>query len=181
MTAHELIKYKMTQKESQIWDAYVEEILRECENVNLRAVFNTNIEDRLRNREPWGPILGYSEEDGYYQVWQGDGRTIHIMYQTKSKEEAMKAFFSNIAHDFSYRYVTDNKKEMDEIKKREWNYATEYDYRKYWFELALYFCGIVMDKMDFEKEVARYEGSLNHQHNPAIWVYDGEKKAFVFI
>ena len=38
-----------------------------------------------------------------------------------------------------------------------------------------------MDKMDFEKEVARYEGALNHHHNPSLWVYDREKKAFVFI
>lgn len=180
MTAYELIKYQMTWEETQVWEALVEEILRRFEKVDLMAVYNTNIEDRLRNKEPWGPILGYSKRDGYYQVEDGDKGTVHITFKSESQDEAMRAILSDMAHDFSYRYVADNKKEIDNIKKKEWDYDTEYDYRKYWFELALYFCEIVMDRADFEKEVASYEGYLNHHHNPDLWRYDVEKKEFVF-
>lgn len=181
MTAYELIKYQMNRDEMQVWEALVEEILQRCEKVDLMAVFHTNIEDRLRNKKPCGPILGYSEKDGYYQVEDGDRGTVHITFKSKSKEEAMRAILSDLASDFSRQYVIENKKEIDNIKKKEWDYDTEYDYRKYWFELALYFCEIVMDREDFEAEVRDYEKSLNHHHNPDLWRYDVEKKEFVFI
>lgn len=179
MTERELLKYQMTREETLVWEALVEEILRRCEKVDLMAVYNTNIEDRLRKKEPWGPVLGYSKRDGYYRVEEGDKGSIHILMRTKSKEEAIRAILSDMAHDFSYRYVADNMSEINNIKKKEWDYDTEYDYRKYWFELALYFCEIVMEQADFEAEVRDYEKSLNHHHNPDLWRYDVEKKEFV--
>ena len=163
------------------------------------------LEKYLMPRLPYYGARGYSEEDGYYDVQEGDRGELHAAMLTHSLEEAVSEKLIQVAHDISYEYVVRNRKEIDAAQQKEWRYCreygpvkdgrcevriiknsswkydTEYDYRKYWFEMALAFLEKVLDRGQLEAEIQRYEGFMNHHFKEKFWSYDSQRHEFIII
>lgn len=203
MTERELVQYKMTQKEQETWDSFCQIICDKCSLMDTPPMDWNILEQYLMVRLPFYGARGYSEEDGYYDVQEGDRGELHVVMCTPSLKEAVLEKLLKVAHDMSYSYVIRNRKEIDAVQQKEWRfhkeygpmkegkceiriiknnswkYDTEYDYRKYWFELALSFLGKVLDCEALDLQIARYEGLMNYHFQKKFWSYDLREREFI--
>lgn len=203
MTDRELLQHKMALKEQMVWKAFCRIISRKCALMDTPPMNQGLLENYLMARVPYYGVRGYSKEDGYYDVQEGDRGELHVAMRTHSLDEAVAEKLIQIAHDMSYAYVVKNQKEIDAahqakwrycrergpvkdgvcemkvIENSGWEYDAEYDYRKYWFELALVFLGRALDDGRFHEQIIRYEGLMNYHFQERFWVYDLQKQEFV--
>lgn len=205
MTERELARYNMTSRERDVWDSFCKLISEKCSLMDTPPMDWDLLEKYLMPRLPYYGARGYSEEDGYYDVQEGDRGELHVAMLTQSLDEAILEKLIQVAHDMSYEYVVQHQREIDAVQQERWHsrkeygptengkceiriienssweYDAEYDYRKYWFELALAFLGKVLDHGQLEAEIQRYESFMNHHFEEPFWSYDLQKREFVIL
>lgn len=203
MTERELLYYQMTPAEHIVWETFCRTIADKCMLMDTPPMDRKLLERYLMIREPFDFARGYSEQEGYYDLQEGDRGDIYILMHTHSLNEAVSQKLSRIAQDISYQYVLHNEKKIDMINQKKWHYYEEdgpiengrcstkvlendeweydavYDYRKYWFELALSFLAKVFSPEQFALEIKRYEDLLNYHFQDKLWTYDIQKFQFV--
>lgn len=205
MNERELIRYNMSPKERKVWNSFCRIISDKCLLMDTPPM-NWNLLDQyLMTRRPYYGVRGYSGEDGYYEVHEGDKGELHMAIRTYSLDKAVFEKLIQIAHDMSYEYVSRNQKAIDTVQQGKWHfykeygpiingrcktkiiensgweYDAEYDYRKYWFELALDFLWKVLERRQLDLEIARYEGFMNHHFKEKFWSYDLQMREFVIL
>lgn len=155
-------------------------------------------------KEPWNGAKGYINNSGFYYVEEGDRGKVTLIYSGYSYEAAKNAMVSRCAREISYAYVTKDMKEFQDKYKKQWHYCRindgietingitrmkshveeqanwiydgEYDYRKYWFESLLFMIKRILDKKEYENNVAYYEKCMNH---PAkLWKFNYKTEMF---
>lgn len=205
MTERELVRYNMTSKEQAVWNSFCRIISDKCSLMDTPPIDWDLLKKYLIPKRPYCGARGYSEEDGYYDIQEGDRGALYVAMRTHSLDEAVFEKLIQVAHDMSYEYVVRNRKEIDAAQQKEWRsckeyesvkdgrceirmiknsswrYNTEYDYRKYWFEMALAFLGKVLERKQLEAEIQRYEGFMNHHFQEKFWSYDFQKREFVIL
>lgn len=205
MTEKELVQYNMTPQERAVWDSFCSIISCKCSQMDTPPMDWNLLEQYLMVRQPYYGARGYSGEDGYYDVQEGDRGALHVAMRTDCLDEAVSKKLIQIAHDMSYEYVVRNRKAIDAVHQEQWHfcreygpvengrcsikmiensswkYDAEYDYRKYWFELALAFLGKVLDREQLDRQIIDYEGFMNHHFQDKFWCYDLRKREFEII
>lgn len=203
MTIDELCRHEMSRREQEEWERFCDVIREKCAVMDTPPMNRALLERSLQPREPFYGARGYCEREGYYDIQEGDRGETHTLFWTRSLEEAVTKKLSRIADDLSYEYVVENQTEIEPLHKEKWHYYEEhgpiiggkmkidlrenqsweydltYDYRKYWFELALAFLMKVFGPEDLEQEIRTYEDHLNHGLTNRPWVYEKGKQAFV--
>lgn len=165
----------------------------------------TELERVLTPGMPHSGVKGYVESDGFFYVEEGDRGNCNLIFKTQSREEAEELLMKKLAHDVSYRCVVAEMKQIEQEHRKDWRfytvvdnvvpgrvfsheeenvtwkYNTKYDYRKYWFEMALYMLNGNVPERRFQAEVAEYEALINHWFEQPFWKYDTEKMEFICI
>jgi len=177
MTSQDLLFARMFPMEEEKWKELCDDIRMIFSALKLPKVAYEELEKRLAPGTPYTGAKGYLETEGYFYVEAGDRGECKIVFKTKSIEEAKDLLMKKLAHDVSYRCIVAGKHE----EKTEWKYNTKYDYRKYWFELALYILEGNVSEHRFKAEITEYESLLNHWFKQPFWRYDTETKEFVCI
>ena len=202
MTDSELYCYSMDSSELEIWESFCDTVKAKCEAMNLPEIGSEIVNRRLVIREPYHAARGYSKQAGYYEICEGDRGSLTAVIRTHSHEEAVYKMLSELAHDISYQFVFKNKEKIEEANRADWHfyevkdgiengryishleenqtwkYDAEYDYRKYWFELAISYLKNVVAVEDLEKEIAKYEEFLNFRFKRRFWVFDMNEMRF---
>lgn len=162
MTNQELLLYRMNPQEIEKWQQLCIVIRQKFATLKLPEVAYEELEKRLQPGTPYTYAKGYAEGEGYFHVEAGDRGSCYLVFKTTSREEAEEQIIKSLAHDVSYRYVVKHMEQIElqnrshwrfykvvdgrepgriishEEENKTWKYDTTYDYRKYWFELALY-------------------------------------------
>lgn len=203
MTTQELLCYQMNPMEVQVWLELCDIIRAKFASLSIPAVALAELKKRLSPGTPYTYAMGYTESDGYFYVEAGDRGNSYMVFKTSSREEAENQMLKRLAHEVSYKYVVSNMEQIERkhrvdwrfynvVDGREpgrvlshdeenetWKYDATYDYRKYWFEMAL---GILRETAStelFQAEVQNYEKLLNRRFNEAFWRFDVERLEFV--
>ena len=126
---------------------------------------------------------------------------------TFDEEKAVCHFLNCIAHDVGYQYVMKNRKQIEKMDVPKWHYYneytivdnggryeskriinsigwiydSEYDYRKYWFELTISYLAKIYDNLSLLQEIKKYQKNMNHQFKYEHWKFNIEKHEFVEI
>lgn len=188
MNAEILIKYEMNSEELFIWNAFCEKKLQ-CSMMQMPDISKEIIDKKLMIREPFFGNRGYSKKYGYYEVQEGGRGHLYLELNTFDAKKAVCVFLSCIAHDVGYQYVIKNKKLIEKMNVPKWHYYneytivdngskceskriinstgsiydSEYDYRKYWFELTISYLAKVYDNLSLLEEIKKYQEYMNHQ------------------
>ena len=170
MTGQELLIYQMNNEEKIIWNRFCANIKNKINTLNLEAYAGQILVDKLTKGTPYSYAGGYSYTDGYYYVEAGDRGAWTIICKTKSYEEAWNQIMKKLASDIAYKIT---------IKNKESIVGTDYDYRKYWFEMALYILKETVSEDILCAEIKRYEELLNIKFSEAYWRYDEKEMEFV--
>lgn len=205
MTAQELLLTRMFPEEKKKWQELCDGIRKKFAMLNLPTMAYTELEKVLTPGTPYTGAKGYVESDGYFYVEEGDRGNCTLIFKTQSQEEAEELLMKKLAHDVSYRCVVAEMKQIEQEKRNDWRfytvvdkivpgrvfsheeenstwkYDTKYDYRKYWFELALYILYGNVPERRFLEETAEYEALMNHWFEQPFWKYDTEKMEFISI
>lgn len=205
MTEKELLHYQMTPSEHTKWENFCRIIYDKCKLMDTPPMDKSLLESELLIKKPYCFARGYSEQDGYYDIQEGDRGELHIVMRTNSLNEAVSQKLSEIADKMSYQYVINDREKIDtvnrakwhiyeehgpiengrvlinRIENHEWEYDAVYDYRKYWFELALSFLAKVFTPERLASEITRYEGLMNYHFQERFWTYDIQKGQFEII
>lgn len=205
MTAQELLFTKMFPEEEKKWQELCDAIRGKFASTELPSMAYKEMEKMLAPGTPYTGAKGYVESDGYFYVEAGDRGNCTLVFITQSKKEAEELLMKKFAHDVSYRCVVTEMKEIEQEHRNEWRfytvvdkieqgrvisheeenadwkYDTKYDYRKYWFELALYILRGNVSECSFLTEVKEYESLMNYRLEQPFWNYDTEKMEFVSI
>lgn len=209
MTTKELLFTQMFPAEEEKWQELCNAIRKIFATLKLPAVAQKEWEEILAPGTPYTGAKGYVEPVGYFYVEAGDRGECTAIFKTKSLEEAKDLLMKKLAHDVSYKCAVAEKKQTElkhrgdwrfyevedgrvpgngrvpgrilshQEENATWKYDAKYDYRKYWFELALYILkGNVSDEM-FQAEVQEYERLLNLRFEQPFWRFDAECMEFV--
>ena len=181
MTTKELLFVQMFPEEEKKWQELCASIREKFAKLKLPAMACEELERLLAPGTPYTYAKGYVESEGYFYVEAGDRGNYTLIFKTKSQEEAEELLMKKLAHDVSYRCVVAEKKQIEQEHRATWKYNTKYDYRKYWFELALYILKENVSENRFQAEMAEYEALLNHWFEKNFWKYDTEKMEFVCV
>lgn len=181
MTAQELLFTQMLQDEKKKWQELCESTRNKFAKLELPAKAYEELERILIPGTPYTGSKGYVESDGYFYVEEGDRGACKLIFKTRSKEEAEDLLMKKLAHDISYRCILEEMKRLEQKWKEEWKYNTKFDYRKYWFELALYILKENVSEERFRTEVSEYEALMNYWFESPFWKFDTGKMEFVFI
>ena len=205
MTKQELLCYRMTLQELEKWQELCISIRAKFAKLNLPALVYEELERRLLPGTPYTYAKGYSENDGYFYVEAGDRGNSSLIFKTTSREEAEHKMIKSLAHAVSYQYNFRNQAQIELEKRGDWrfynvvdgrkpgriisheeenpvwNYDTKYDYRKYWFEMALRILKETVPEKVFQEEAQHYEELLNRRFDIPFWQFDTEQMVFVCI
>ena len=181
MTAQELLFARMRPEEKQKWQELCAGILNKFEILKLPAMALGEAERILTPGTPYTGSKGYVESEGFFYVEEGDRGKCTLIFKTQSREEAEDLLMKKLAHDVSYRCILAEMKQKEQKWKVEWKYNTTYDYRKYWFELALYILKDNVSEKRFCAEISEYEALMNYWFETPFWKYDTEKTEFICI
>ena len=205
MTTQELLYVQMFSAEKKKWQELCESIREKIVLLKLPAMAYTELERVLTPGMPHSGVKGYVESDGFFYVEEGDRGNCNLIFKTQSREEAEELLMKKLAHDVSYRCVVAEMKQIEQEHRKDWRfytvvdnvvpgrvfsheeenatwkYNTKYDYRKYWFEMALYMLSGNVPERRFQAEVAEYEALMNHWFEQPFWKYSVEKLEFVCI
>ncbi len=203
MTGQELLTYKMNKEEQVVWYRFCVDIKKRLEELKLEPYAYQVLLDELTKETPYTYMGGYAEGDGYYYVTAGDRGDWTLVFKAKECKEAWDRMLKYLADRIAYKCVG---KRMDDIElehrhlwryykvyvgreanrtiyrdeeNETWQYDAKYDYRKYWFEMALYIMKATVSDEMFYEEVERYEKLLNLWHDSPYWVYNVAQKEFV--
>lgn len=203
MTKQELLFYRMMPQEMMKWQEICTAIRTKFARLQLPAAVCEEMEKRLLPGTPYTYAMGYAGSDGYFFVEAGDRGNCSLIFKTTSREEAENQMLKRLAQDVSYKYTVENQKEI-EMKNRgdwrfynvvdgrepgrilshdeeneTWKYDAKYDYRKYWFEMALYILKEIASAELFQTEVQNYENLLNRWFEVPFWRFDEAGMEFV--
>ncbi len=205
MTTQELLCYQMNPQEVQVWTEFCDAIRVKFALLNLPALVYEELEKQLSPGTPYTYAKGYSETDGYFHAEAGDRGNCSLIFKTGVAGEAENQMLKNLAHKVSYKYAVENQKEIEkknrsdwrfynvvdgrepgrilshEEENETWKYDAMYDYRKYWFEMAL---GILKETAStelFQAEVQNYEKLLNRRFDEQFWRFNVERLEFVCV
>lgn len=205
MTAQELLTVQMFPEEKKKWQELCATIRENFASIELSAMAYEELEKLLAPGTPYTNAKGYVESDGFFYVEEGDRGNCTLIFKTKSREEAEELLMKKLAHDVSYRCVVAEMKQIEQEHRKEWRfytvvdkiepgrvfsheeenttwkYNTKYDYRKYWFELALRILKGNVSECIFQAEVKEYESLMNYWFEQPFWKYDTEKMEFVCV
>lgn len=200
-TAARLYRHIMSPAERKVWLELAEEIRTRLARTNIIDP-DAGIIDSKLCEDLYEFRRGYSETDGYYEIFSERG-SHDIRLNTTSRQEAMNRFLSDLARDITYRYVTLNSEELErehmgdwrfrKVKEGErdgriiyrteensgWKYDAEYDYRKLWFELTLRMIMQLLPEDKAAELISLYEGLLNFRFDTPFWIYDRSNLEFV--
>ena len=203
MTGQELLTYQMNREEQIMWYRFCVDIKNKLEALKLEPYAYEVLLKKLTKGTPYTYMGGYSQTDGYYYVVAGDRGACNLLFKTKSYGEVWDKMLKELARDIAYDCIFKDKERLEaenrhlwryyyvyvgreanrkiyQTKENEtWIYDDTYDYRKYWFELAIYILkGTVSEHMLCE-EIKRYEKLLNSNYFEPYWSYDVGKTEFV--
>lgn len=205
MTKQELLFTQMFPDEEKKWRELCDGIRKKFATLKLPAMAYEELDKILAPGTPYTGAKGYVESEGYFYVEAGDRGNCTLIFKTKSPEEAEELLMKKLAHDISYRCVVAEMKQTElehrndwrfytvvdktvpgrvfshEEENAAWKYNTKYDYRKYWFELALCILKGNVSENRFQEEVAAYEALMNHWFEVPFWKFDSEKMEFVCV
>ncbi len=181
MTAQELLFVQMFPEEEKKWQELISIIREKFAKLKLPAMADKELDRALAPGMPYTGAKGYVEPEGYFYVEAGDRGNCTLIFKTQSKEEAEELLMKKLAHDVSYRCIVAEMKQIEQKYREDWRYDTKYDYRKYWFEMALYILKGNVPESRFRTEIAEYEVLMNHWFEQPFWKYDTEKMEFVSI
>ena len=203
MTNQELLCYQMNPQEIEKWQQLCRVIRQKFATLQLPEVAYEELEKQLQPGTPYTYVKGYTESDGYFHVEAGDRGSSYLIFKTTNRQEAEEQIIKSLAHDVSYRYVVNQMEQIElqnrghwrfykvvdgrepdriishEEENKTWKYDAKYDYRKYWFELALYILKYTVSQQTLVEEVQRYEDLLNRRLEASPWKYDLEKEEFI--
>ena len=203
MTKQELLTTRMFPEEEKKWRELCNSVREKFAMLDIPNMAQEELERILEPGTPYTGAKGYVETDGYFYVEEGDRGSCTLIFKTKSRDEAVDLLMKKLAHDVSYRCVVENMKQIELEHRKDWRfyevvdgrvpgrifshdeenvtwkYDAKYDYRKYWFELALYMLKDNVSKEMFRKEVSEYEKLLNHWFETPFWCYNAESREFV--
>ena len=198
-----LLRHKMNDEELRVWNELADEIMSKFAKRDFVALDKKVIKDKLRTEIPYCAWRGYSAQDGYYEVVDGDRGNYYITMNAATRETAIFEMISDIIHDMSYNYLLTTKKRFEKqdisewhyyeeydcirdgriihhtVENAQWKYDATYDYRKRWFELALSMAGELMTEEEFACEIRKYQDSLNRHFERPFWVFDRGAMQFV--
>ena len=203
MTGQELLTYRMDKEEQVIWYRFCVDVKNKLVALQLEPYAYEVMNNCLLKGSPYDYMNGYTKSGGYYYVIAGDRGHWTLIYQTESYEEAWNERLRRLADSIAYQCTVKNKDSIEQqhrhlwryyqifdrreanriyyrdVENASWIYDTEYDYRKYWFEMALYIMKTTVSKETFDQEVVRYEKLLNRWFDSPFWAYDKDKMEFV--
>lgn len=203
MTGQELLTYRMRKEEEVIWYRFCVDIKNRLSTLQLEPYAFDILREKLIKGTPYTYGGGYTPADGYYYVEAGDRGTWSLLLKTKSYEDAWNQMLKKLAHDIAYECTVKNMKAVEEehrhlwryyqvyvgkegsrmiynkVENSAWEYDAEYDYRKYWFEMALYILKATVPEDVLRAETEHYEILLNRWFDTPYWRYDVEKEEFV--
>lgn len=203
MTGQELLTYKMDKEEQVIWYRFCVDIKNKMNTLNLEPYAYEVLLDKLTKGTPYSYAGGYTQTDGYYYVEAGDRGAWTLIFMTKSYEDAWNQMLKKLAHDMAYKCVVKNMKAVEQkyrhlwryyevydgkegnrmiyhdVENPNWEYDTKYDYRKYWFEMALHILKRTVSEDVLSQETEQYEELLNRRFSNSYWVYDVEREEFI--
>ncbi len=207
MTANEFLTYRMNIDEQEKWNIFRTNIKRKLEALKLPVIAYNVLDKKMFNLPPHSGVVGYSEISGYFKVTEGDRGHCSVDFVSKSYEDAECQMLKSLARDIGYDCVFKEKNKIELEHRHEWRfykvqdgfepgvhgtrrivshleenatwkYDTEYDYRKYWFEMTLGILKDTVSKEVFEEEVMRYETLLNYHFDSPFWKYDMNSMTF---
>lgn len=175
MTGKELLIYKMNNEEKPVWNRFCADIENKINILKLDPYAKEILADKLTKGTPYSYSCGYSITDGYYYVEAGDRGNWNLIFKSKSYEESWNEMLKKLARSIAYELTLKNGEE----KKSVWEYDTKYDYRKYWFERALYILKETVSEDILCSEIKQYEELLNIRFSVPYWKYNIDKMEFV--
>ncbi len=202
MTGKELLTYKMNKEEQVMWYRFCVDIKNKLLTLKIDEYAYHVMMDKMTKGTPYTYAGGYSKEDGYYYVVAGDRGDWNLIYKTKFYDEAWEQMLKELAHDIAYEVIVKNEDAIEKANRHRWRYYQEYvgreknriiyrdvenfiweydakyDYRKYWFEMALNILSKTVSKVAFCAEIENYEKLLNRWFEKPYWKYDVEKASF---
>ncbi|MCH5344650.1 MAG: hypothetical protein J1E64_11470 [Acetatifactor sp.] len=205
MTERELYNYKMIPAERAVWADFCRIIRDKCTLMDTPPMDKILMERHLLIEEPYHFARGYSKEEGYYDILEGDRGELFVKIRSHSLDDVVSQKLCMIAHDMSFQYVIHNRKDIDAVHRTRWHfyeedgpvengrivttivendkweYDTMYDYRKYWFELSLTFLAKVLTPERLAQEIERYEDLMNRHFEGKFWSYDMQKLEFTVV
>lgn len=205
MTKQELLLYRMTPQEIQVWSEFCDAIRVKFALLNLPSLVYEELERQLSPGTPYTYAKGYSGTDGYFHVEAGDRGNCSLIFKTTSREEAENQMLKRLAHDVSYKCIVNDMKRIElenrgdwrfynvvdgrepgrilshDEENETWKYDAKYDYRKYWFEMALYILKETASLELFQTERKHYEELLNRRFAEPFWRFDVETLEFVCV
>lgn len=203
MTGQELLTYQMNKEEQIIWYRFCVDIKNKITALKLEQYAYEILSDKLTKGTPYNYAAGYTQTDGYYYVEAGDRGAWKLIFKTKLYKDAWNQMLKKLAHDISYECVVKNMKSVEQVHRHlwryyevydgrdgnrmiyhdvenlTWEYDAKYDYRKYWFEMALYILRGTVSEDVLQAEIEKYEKLLNCRLSTPYWRYDVEKEKFV--
>lgn len=126
MTDRELVLYNMTSEERAQWEAFSRIVTDKCSFMDTPPMDWDLLGQYLMAGRFYYGARGYSREDGYYDVQEGDRGKIHVQMRTQSLDEAILEKLIEIAHDMSYGYVVKNRKVIDGAHQKKFHFYLEY-------------------------------------------------------
>ena len=207
MEGYELLRYKMDREELKIWAEMCLNIKKKFEALNLPPTAYETLDKKFFNDEPYSGSRGYSKDIGYYNVSEGDRGAVSVNLIAKTFEEAQNLFIGNLARDIGYACTFKDRDKIEQEHRHEWRYYeeqegivpgvhgtrrviyrtienatwkydTEYDYRKYWFEMTLGILKQLVPRDFLEEEIKSYEESMNHHFENDFWKFNVSSMSF---
>lgn len=200
-----LVTYSMSEKEKCVWEELRERVIRNLEHLGLEREAYEVVEEKLSVGDLYSHRFGYSEQDGYYYILARDRGAYSTLFKTEDANEAYEHLLLKLAHDISYKltlkdsellrskysplwrytYVALKREGTHVIQTRvmnsNWKYDACYDYRKYWFELALKILENTVSDSSFRAAIVKYEKLINFNSISIKWKFSTSAMEFITV
>jgi hypothetical protein len=196
MDAKELYGYRMTSLETSKWLALQNQIMCDCQFLQISSQFKEIIEKKSSAKESYLHEAGYHEKAGYYYISIGDygepalkclshdpnNMRWYVLEEIVTYVGQEQERKTRRTEEQNWRYTRDFKDGKPAyVENERWIYNTIYDTRKFWFEYAINSLYKVFGASRLYPYVSEHIGLMNQWFVQPHWDFDWQKMCFVEI